>query len=279
MSHEHHEALDMEKEASWMEQREQINEILRNGVEAYVRDIPNLENAFEGREHTLCCMDEGTARGDMRSAGSGILTEGEDRKAFLQSLLDAGVEQVTSHEGCGAAALFRKKHGLESMSVDDVAKAEAQKIVAELNAMRKEGEPEVSYAGHITDLSRPKEFHNARTVYYDATGKFNPSKVAELPPGFVVSRRFMNPEQAINEVKIALAIAFGDHGFGNKFSSQEPLLLVPIADQTEPGFDQQRLTEELERIAASLVETSPKDAERVKIDGFTMPQTALAEAA
>ncbi len=246
-----------------MEQNETMRAILKNGVEAYARDIPNLEVAFAGREAKLCCMDEGTTRGDMRSAGSGILTEGAERAAFLSALKAAGIKEVTSHEGCGAASLFRKKHGLDHLSADEVAIQEAKKIAEELG---------VPYTGHITDLSRPKEFHNARVVYYDATGRFNPSKLRELPPGFVISRRYMTPEQAQSEVKIAASIAFGDHGFGRKFSSREPLLVVPIGDATEAAFDREVLESELTAVAREL---SEDDQSRVKIDGFSMPQSTL----
>ena len=250
----------MEKEASWMRQEKDIQAILEKGAESFMFEIPNLEVAFEGGEQTLCCMDEGTPIGDMRSAGSGILTEGEQRTAFVKALKAAGVKEVTSHAGCGAAALYRKRHGLDEMSVDEVAMDQAKRMAAELG---------VPYKGHIMDLQRPAEFHHARIVYVDATGRFNPARLKELPPGFVVSRRYMTPEQALEEVRIAMSIAFGDHGFGDKFFPREPLLIVPIADATEPDFDMDVLLRELAQVSD----------QRVKIDGFRMPQHTLAQAA
>ncbi len=254
---EKHEAIDMEKEARWLEHNAAMQKLIQEGVEAAMADIPNLEQAFVGEEPTLCCMDEGTPMGNMRSAGSGILTEGEERTAFVGALKAAGVKEVTSHAGCGAAALYRKRHGLEKMSVDDVAIEQAKRMAAELG---------VPYKGHITDLQRPAEFHHARVVYVDATGRFNPARLKELPPGFVVSRRYMTPAQALEEVRIAMSIAFGDHGFGNKFSSREPLLIMPITDATEGDFDADVLRRELEQISD----------ERVKVDGFIRPVASIA---
>lgn len=208
-----------QRDYEWKKQSETLDALLARGMQDYAGSIEGIGAAFETKEHTLCCIDEGTPQGDMRSAGSGILMEGEDRSIFLENLKKAGVKEVTSHEGCGAAALYKEKMGIIDKSVDEVAQEGARRIAEELG---------VPYKGHITELARPKEFHNARVVYVDGTGSFNPSVVEGLPAGFVVSRKFMTPEQAKTEIAIAMSIAFGDHGFGKKFSEKEPLVVVAI---------------------------------------------------
>jgi hypothetical protein len=138
------------------------------------------------------------------------------------------------------------------MSVDEVAIEQAKRMATELN---------VPYKGHLTDLRRPAAFHHARVVYVDATGRFNPARLPALPPGFVVSRRYMTPKQAVEEVRLAMSIAFGEHGFGDRFSSRGPLLIIPIGDATEHDYDLDVLQHELADISD----------ERVRVDGFRMP--------
>lgn len=213
--HEHQAQLEHE----WKKQSLTIEAILSQGMEAYAQSVEGVDAAFETEDHTLCCIDEGTPFGDRRSAGSGILVEGDDRATFIENLKRVGVKEVTSHAGCGAAALYREKMGLTGQSVDEVAQEGARRIAQELG---------VPYKGHLTELARPKDFHSARVVYVDGTGSFNPAAVEGLPAGFVVSRKFMTPEQSKVEVGIALSIAFGDHGFGKKFSDREPLVVVAI---------------------------------------------------
>ena len=255
-----HESHAVQKEHEWMQQQETISAILEQGMEKFVDDIPNLENAFEGQEHTLCCMDEGVPQGDMRSAGSGILTEGAQREEFIAKLRAAGIKDVTSHEGCGAAGLYRERHGITDRTVDEVAIEQAKKMADELG---------VPYKGHVTELTRPAEFHTARVVYVDGTGRFNPSRVTELPAGFVVSARFMTPEQALSEIQLAMKIAFGEHGFGDKFTQDDPLVVITIGDSTEADFGGEILSRELQAIVGE---------KRVRVDQFSVPRTGLREA-
>ncbi|MBI5793791.1 hypothetical protein HZA87_01750 [Candidatus Uhrbacteria bacterium] len=256
-----HESHSVQKEHEWLRQQEVISKILDHGMEAYVDQIPDLEQAFDSNEHTLCCMDEGVALGDLRSAGSGILTQGAERAAFIAKLKAAGVKDIMSHEGCGAAGLYRDRHGITDKTVDEVAIEQTQKIARELG---------VPYKGHVTELDRPKEFHNARVVYVDGTGRFNPSRVPGLPQGFVVSARFMTPEQALSEVQLAIHIAFGEHGFGGKFTQDDPLVVVAIGDSTASGFSGTDLQRELQTILGE---------KRIRVDQFSVPRIGMQEAA
>lgn len=235
MNHEQEHQAQLEHE--WKRQSAKLDAILNRGMQAYTDNVEGVEAAFETGEHTLCCIDEGTPFGDMRSAGSGILMEGEDRATFITNLKKAGVKEVTSHAGCGAAALYREKMRITDKSVDEVAQEGARRVAEELG---------VPYKGHIIELARPKELHNARVIYFDGTGSFNPSAVDGLPAGFVVSRKFMTTEQAKSETGIAMSIAFGDHGFGKKFSEQEPLLVVAIGAEE---LTTAQLLKELEGLA------------------------------
>jgi hypothetical protein len=191
--------------------------------------------------------------GNIRSAGSGVLAEGNHRTEFLRNLKLAGVAEVKSHAGCGAAALYRERSGITDKTVDEVAVEIATAIAKEL---------EVPYSGHIEDLARPKEFHNARVIYFDGTGTFNPSATESIPQGFVVSRRYMTPEHASVEANIAVSIALGSHGYGDKFTQEEPLLLVVIGEN-EGEFSTSCLRCEIETVLEGL-----KD-KPVKLDHWT----------
>jgi hypothetical protein len=74
---------EREKDARWAEQEPLMRVLFHEGAASYMAGVPYVERAFTGGERVLCCMDEGAAFGDMRSAGSGILTEGDERTAFV----------------------------------------------------------------------------------------------------------------------------------------------------------------------------------------------------
>lgn len=223
----------MQRESEWHNQQQTIHEILSCGIQSFVDRTENIDQVFKTNEHRLCCIDEGVQNGDMRSAGSGILSEGIGRVYLIKKLKAAEVREVTSHAGCGAVELFMKKNGITDKSIDEVAIESSKQIAAELG---------VPYVGHITELKRPNEFHNARMIYIDGTGLFNPSKCKELPPGFVVSKKYMTPNQALSEVKLATDIALGHHGFGDKFSQKEPLIIVYIGETVDPIMEELKKT-------------------------------------
>lgn len=253
----------LEKGLEWAKQEKTIEQIVEFGMEAYAKRFSDISSAFEGKNHTLCCMDEGTPMGDMRSAGSGILTDGDEREAFIASLKAAGVKGVKSHTGCGAAALYRDKHSITDKTVDEVAIEQAKRMAHELG---------VEYAGHITDLQRPAEFHNARVVYVDGTGKFSPNKVKNLPPGFVISRRYMKPEQALSEVRLATQIAFSQHGFGEKFTQDNPLVVISVGDPDEGAYSTDQLRAELKQLSEQLNKMDPKNAVRIAWQQWEAPR-------
>ena len=257
-----HEHAFMEKQEAWAQQEAIFKKMITQGMDVYLRSLPEYENAFVEGEQPLCCMDEGIPKGDFRSAGSGILVEGEERTVFIQSLKDAGVEHVTSHTGCGAAALYRELHGITEQTVDEVAIAGAKKIAQEIG---------VPYGGHIETLTRPKEFHQARVIYVDGTGHFNPSKVEGLLPGFVISRKFMSPSQAAFEVGIAIAIAFGHHGFAEKFTAEYPLILVALGDEEQEELSAVRLQQEIELAIQHRSDTHAANRSRIRFDHASTP--------
>jgi len=245
-SDSHHEK---EKKELFNGQQYLFKEIYKNGFSNYVQNLKNFKEAFVSSK-CICCMDEGTPHG-LHSAGSGIL---RDKGEVLEAFKAAGVNEITSHDGCGAAGLFAKAHNLNPLEADEYGKKWAQEIAAELG---------VSYR-HISssEMSRPKEFHIARVAYYDATGKFDYSKVKDLPSGFIISRGIQTSGTSVSEANVAFNIATGDHGFGTLVNKNDPFIVVAIAKDEE----------ELALLMNELEEIKRATNDQIKIDGFIAPK-------
>lgn len=122
----------------------------------------------------------------------------------------------------------------------------------------------VPYAGHITDLARPLDMHDARVAYYDGTGHFDPSLAVNLPKGFVVSRRYLSAAYAAKEIEIAVSIALGRHGFGQHFTPEQPFHIIVVGDPHVENYSTEALKHELSIFA-------DKHAGHMVLDGFTAP--------
>jgi hypothetical protein len=269
---------------TWEGQQEIYSQIRRDGMQAYVNKLGDVwRDAFADKKEmsTIGCMDEGIQTG-VRSAGSLIMISPEDRVDFcLRILNENGCDKVTidSHEHCGAAAVKYKESlsegGLDlpdAMSPDKIDRftVDATKqIVDEIN-LDERLKGKVIYGRHISseEMSRPSDRHIARVIYYDGSGRFSPDETNDLLPGFVISRRYQKLANAIEEVTLALGIAFGGHGFGQRFTSREPVLIVVIGDGTHnEDFSINNLTSELREFVDKL----DGDLQgRVDIDTCTM---------
>ena len=227
-----------------------MSEVYKKGFRGYVEELPNLYESFIEHDHCVRCIDEGTP-GGFHSAGSGILRE---KIEVIEAFKKAGVKEITSHDGCGAAGIYAKVHNLDSSKSDEYGKVWAKEIAGELG---------VSYR-HITakEMNRPEGRHVARVAYYDATGKFDYSKVSELPTGFIISRAIQRLNDSVAESEVSFNIATGDHGFGVLITKHNPFVIVVIA----------RDEEELSELKSELSGLSDKFGERLRIDGFVAPK-------
>jgi len=227
--------------------------IYEKGFSEYAKGLRDLGQAFTPVQTMVHCIDEGTPAG-MHLAGSGILL-GVDKAA--EALKKAGVTEITSHDECGAAGIYARANGLDVSKSDEYGKEFARKLA------EKTGLP---YKKHIPigEMARPSGFHIARVAYYDGTGKFACDWVEDLPGGFQVSRRFIDAAYALEEMKVCVGIATGDHGFGAMITPEAPFVLVVVGDSAGGEFGLEALKKELE----PLVETN---GGKVKVDGFVAP--------
>lgn len=241
----------------WEEQTAKVAPILKLGLSNYLAQNEELRNnlpqAFKEKNETLFCIDEGT-EGCFHIAGSGILLPDS---VVVTAIQKAGIKSITSHKGCGAAAVAAQK--ADRTDVEAFAEEYARRI-ADLAG--------IQYREHVSELHRPKEFHNARAVYYDGTGSFSNHKVDNLPTGFIISRGILEKEASLQELQLAISIATGKHGYGNLITNEQPLLIIPIGrNQTEVTA----LEDEIKQAGIT--------SDKVKIDGLVAPQEAFAAAA
>ncbi len=199
-------------------------------------ESPNKHEAFILQDYDLRCIDEGTV-GGVHLAGSGIL--------YPQAELDlkGKISGIYSHTGCGAAKLYVEGQKISTENPDLIGDNKAKELADKLN---------ISYLGRIeaSDMRRPTGVHIARAIYYDGTGHFNPSQAKGLPLGFVISRKYISDvNYSKQEVAMAIKIAQGKNGFGDKFKEGTPLYLVATGDDKPDSLSIHKLVEELKEVA------------------------------
>lgn len=266
--------IEEEKQSAWEAENDELKTLLADGAEKYFKtEFPDLKHAFLKDLQCVVCMDEGTAHKDYGGenkfclAGSGILfpaNSEEDRiQKVAQLFVDLGISEVTSHDGCGAAGLAYKRDfpgtNPTAEQIENYAKNWSKMVSEEMGRLGHEE----NYS-HILaeEMERPAEFHVARVVYYDGIGGFNPNKEIGLPMGFVIERKYLSADYALEELKVAINIAFGHHGFGEaRFSQALPFIIIPMSD-SQVGL------EELKKEITSMLNINDFYKEgKIKVDG------------
>jgi len=176
----------------------------------------------------LCCIDEGVQdahENGIHEAGSGILYErdryrsrGDRMRAYANNLLAtrAEITKVTSHAGCGAAALAAKEAGYED--ADGFGKDWSAELS---NLLRVTHE-------HIESKSmdRPAHFHDAVAILYSPGGTPDYRKTG-MPKAMNISRwAIQDNGHAQGELALATQILRGAHGFGERFTKENPLTII-----------------------------------------------------
>ncbi len=240
----------------WEEQNPLFDELYRHGAARYAERLADAGSAFVLFDRCVRCIDEGTP-GGIHLAGSGILLKEEEAMGALERAEAGG---IFSHEGCGAAKLFARRNNLDEARADEYGREWAEKLARSFG---------VPYKGHIAlhELERPADMHIARVVYYDGTGTLGNPERAGLPKGFVISRRYTDARYAAEEAAVAVSIALGEHGFGERITADTPLVIIPVADAHNPDFSLPRLKEEIRNIEEGR-------GKRVVVDGFVAPEEA-----
>ena len=235
----------------WQKQDSLFTELYKTGAAGFFGKNGNLAKAFVLKDRSVRCMDEGTPTG-VHLAGSGILM-GEEKAAAALKIAEC--DGVYSHAECGAAGIYARTNNLDAAKADEYGIEWSKKIAEKLG---------VPYKGHIAigKMARPSGLHVARIAYYDGTGKFDFTADEKMPPGFVVGRRYVDAAYALEEVKVAISIATGGHGFGELITAEAPFLIVVIGDPNNADFS-------VEKLKVELAEIEKANGGKVKVDGFT----------
>lgn len=120
----------------------------------------------------------------------------------------------------------------------------------------------------------PKDYHDARAIYLNNIGnEFNPAKIKKLPRGFVIEKFINIEDNAKKELKLAIGIAFGDHGFGEKFTEDKPLIIACCLNEKDSFEEIQRevgkILDEMQNDPDCKIENIKK---RIKIDYLVVPK-------
>jgi len=233
----------------WADARLTRETIHAAGMGTYVGSLSNLSDAFRSTDRAVRCIDRRTP-GGVRLAGSGILLGLDKARAFAEA---AHADCVTYHQDCGAARLWAVQNRMAEADPTEYARDFAGRLAEALGVPCEEA-----------PLAGPVGFHDEVAVYYDGTGVADPSRVSGLPKGFVITRPPFgaDPADALSEVRLAIDIALGDHGFADLFTRESPLRLIPIGNPLDEQFSLDRLTAELQSLALP-------EGGRIVIDGLT----------
>ncbi len=237
------------KKVEWLKGNRTIATIANTGIQRFWETLANHQKMLELTDRGMRCMDEGTP-GGVRLAGSGILLGLKRAEQFARSAMeDGGLDFIGYHLDCGAAASYSATHGGDSFAN---AKSFAEELADRLGIKAK-----------AVLLERPIGLHLARVVYYDVSGRFDPSRLPQLPKGFVVSRKYhQDPTTALWETEMAISIALGSHGFGDLFDQSHPLFVVPVADK------KQDLHKAATEIKQHLLQLPKKKKRRIRVDAL-----------
>jgi len=203
----------------------------------------------------VCCMDGRVApfKNAVAIAGSGLLVKDDPvaRDLLVEKLLSQGVQKVFLHEDCGAVGLYSLEKGISREHAEKDASAWAEELSGLLKGNT-----------HPETLSVTLDFHNEQCVYLTFLDRFSLQDIQAFPTGFQVSGSVVSFDDALAQVGVAIDIALGDHGFGDRFTQKDPFTVVIVAKNKE----------ELQKIQSNqnLIQLIKKYNGRVMIDGFVV---------
>lgn len=253
---EHHDGHGEEaaKDRAWENQEAQYRALLGVGAGKSLAEVYGnaaVREAFrDGLDLVICCMDErvqvGLGQKKVAIAGSGILLSADQLTRFVAALRHAGrVVRVTSHEGCGACAMFCESKGFPVQRAEKEGQDFAVRLTDQLNlppaALGRCGYPQSGKQQPDFPMEGDPHFHHARNIVVDWTGRFRPTALP-FPVSFELSaKHYPDSAQVLAELRAAVGIAFGGHGFGaERYQGEGNKLLMTVvhdpAHPTDHGF-------------------------------------------
>lgn len=261
-NHDDHQKPDHQElfNSAWVESNENpLIKGLNQGqkIEDLLLKTPGYQEAFSSvslldRPGCVLKCSDGRVKSEngnpaIALAGEGLLTVGEDT-VILEKVLKGKNILITSHEGCGAAALAHP--GSDS---DTYGHTKAKSLSADTGSNYKE----------VTHQEFRSPVHDERFLVVDGTLRFDCTNWAELPPQFLSSAAGLglSDKYIETETKALSGIALSDHGLGERFDAANPFRVIISAQSYE------QLNHLLD-VAESAVK---EFGDRIKVDGFVAP--------
>lgn len=219
---------------------------------------PNYKELFASAKtpFTIVCVDDGVnTENCIALAGSGIFVQDTAAKWIQHN--GFSYNAVSYHPDCGACSTYVDQNNLQEDPYT-VGKKWAQELASQLGI----DFIEVSE----NQMTRPIGFHDARGLVIDGTGRIQTHKYkGSLPPLFTCSFGAY-PKEAeeylLSEIEMILGIAFGQHGFAEKFTSNTPFHIWIIGNN-----ENDHCTEDL--ILQKILPTIEKYRNRIVISSTT----------
>ncbi len=222
--HEGHEVHESLLTQEW--DKAQQNRIIKGFKEGknlseMIRALPGFEESFNHPLDCLDCADGRVCSGHkLGLAGQGILLGAEDLAKLEAKLKELNIT-ITGHDNCGAAGI-----ACQGAPDSDVRGYAFTKGLAE-----KTGRP---YA-EVHKESFVSPVHNERCLVLEGTGRFDVANLEGFPGQFISSAEYfgLSEEYQMTEAKALIGIALGNHGFGERFNSENPFYLLISATDKE----------------------------------------------
>lgn len=185
-----------------------------------------ISDSLPVKKSIICCDGRCPHNGkEISLAGSGILMDSQTLEKFIK---ETGITTITSHSDCGAAKLaFSQLHSTQASVFGDAetyAKKWSQSIARQYGLGYK----------HIEVVDFNQKLHHERGIIVDSTLKFHPSLFRGMPNMFITnSARFAEDNYVEAVVKVLTGIGFGDHGFGELLTSEDPFYILIAARNEE----------------------------------------------
>ncbi len=161
-------------------------------------------------------------------AGSGILMPRAD---LIKMIKERKIKKITMHFDCGAARIaFANAQASGEVpegitNADEFGRDWGQKLASELGLEYEYIEAEKFVAPD----------HHEQGIIIDATGKLHPAMFKNLPNVFITqSASCAGPDYVAVEAAALTKIGFGDHGLGERLTSEAPFhIMIACADNNQ----------------------------------------------
>jgi hypothetical protein len=241
-------------------QNEVVSRLLAGeDLQKIMETFPGFKESFRDLD-TIDCSDGRVLDGKkIGIAGSGLLLSPEERAKFIENY-KGKIKEVTTHRDCGAAALKFNSLKPEEipegvMSADHYGTLLGKQLANELGATHRFLE--------IKEMASKN--HNEVGLVLDQTGRFDSTNLESFPPHFVCTGAGLgfSSEYMKSEIETLTGIALGHHGYGSRFTAENPFYIMVVAKN---GEDQANWI-------AVAKEAADKFGDKVKIESFLSPES------